>query len=133
MKTTEVKLQSGAKLKIHLAPFEDARALYQAVLKELKPLSIAGKADVEMYKDLFCAGFASKEIEEALWVCFQKVQYCTKSGDLKIDKETFEPEEAREDYLQVCMEVAKANILPFVKSLYVEYGQFFAAMQKDQA
>lgn len=133
MKPKEVKLPSGAKLKITPAPFDDARALYQAVLKELKPISIAGKPDVELYKDLFCAGFASKEIEDALWVCFARVQYCDTRGDLKIDKDTFEPVKARDDYMQVCMEVAKENILPFVNSLYAEYGRFLAEMQKRQA
>lgn len=132
MKPTEVKLPSGAILKVTPAPFEDARSLYQACLKELKPIGIAGKPDIEMYKDLFCAGFASKEIEACLWECLKRAQYCDKQGNHKIGADTFEPVEAREDYFTVCMEVAKVNILPFVKSLYAEYGHFLKMMQTDQ-
>lgn len=127
----EVKLPTGAVLKVTPAPFADAKALYQAVLDEVKPLSIAGKPEVEMYKDLFCAGFSSKKIEAALWECFKRCQYCDQRGDLKIDKDTFEPVESRDDYLTVCMEVAKENLAPFVKSLYAEYAHLFRAMKQD--
>jgi hypothetical protein len=32
----EVKLKSGAVLKLQAAPFKDAKALYQALLREMK-------------------------------------------------------------------------------------------------
>lgn len=128
----EIGLPSGAKLKITPASFELAKGLYQSVLKEAKSVQFATKTEMaNVYKDLFCVGFSSKEIEAALWACFPKVQYCDSRGELKIDKDTFEPIEARGDYVTVCMEVAKENISPFVKSLYAEYGEVFRAMLSD--
>lgn len=128
----EVKLLSGAILKITPAPFEDARNLYQALLEELKPLQISSKTEMaSIYKDLFCIGFSSKKIEACLWECFKKVIYHDKRGALKIDKDTFEPIEARDDYMKVCMEVAKENVLPFAKSLYAEYGRFLSMSDND--
>lgn len=118
----EVKLPSGATLKVGVASFSEAKALYQALLKELKHVSIDLKLDSEnLFKDIFCIGFSSPEIERCLWECMKKCQYVDSRGPLKIDKDTFEPESAREDYMTVCIEVAKENVLPFAKSLYAEF------------
>lgn len=130
----EVKLPSGAKLSIGLPPFEDSKALYQAFLKEIKTIAIAGKTEMaSFYKDLVCVGFSSKEIEACLWECFKHCTYDSGKSPLKIDKDTFEPVTAREDYLTVCMEVAKENIAPFGKSLYAEYGQALQTILNGQA
>ncbi len=131
----EVKLPSGAVLKLNPAPFADAKALYQAVLEEIKGISMFSATEmVSVYKDIFCAGFSSRKIEACLWECLKRCTYNNNSGsgDLKIDISTFEPVSAREDYTTVCMEVAKENINPFVKSLYAEYGQLFQTIQKDR-
>lgn len=130
----EVKLPSGAVLKITPARFEESRALYQAILKEAKGVIIGSKTEMaSVYKDLFCIGFASKEIEACLWECFKRCTYGKGTSDLKIDNDTFEPTEARDDYLTVCMEVAKENIHPFVKSLYAEYGHVLKMIINGQA
>ena len=129
MKT--VKLPSGAVLKITPAPFAEARALYQAVMEELKSIKLDPTADVDvnLYKDLFCAGLASKKIEACLWECMKRVTYDSGPGDFKIDGSTFEPVEARQDYLQVCFEVAQENIEPFMKSLYAQYAKILGTVQ----
>ncbi len=127
----DVKLPSGAVIKISTTPFEVSRDLFQAVSKELNTLKIAGAAQVDLFKHLFCVGVSSKEIEARLWECFKYVQYCDKRGELKIDKDTFEPLSAREDYLTVCMEVTKANVGPFVKRLYAEFGPLLEMMKND--
>jgi hypothetical protein len=125
----EVKLPSGAVLKIGLAPFEAARSLYQAVLEEAKSVMISSSTEMaSVYKDLFCLGFSSKKIENCLWECLKNCLY----NDLRIDAKTFEPVTARNDYMTVCMEVAKENIHPFVKSLYAEYGQFLSTLLSDR-
>lgn len=123
MKLKEIKLPSGAVLRIHPAKFDESKELYQSVLEEAKGLVISSKTEMAgVYKDLFCIGFSSKKIESALWKCFPYCTYESGKGALKIDSDTFEPIEARNDYLTVCMEVAKENILPFAKSLYAEYA-----------
>lgn len=125
------KLASGAELKIQLAPFADARALFQAVLEEAKALKINSQdeIDVNLFKDVFCAGLSSKKIEACLSLCMKRVTY----NDLKIDENTFEPELARGDYMEVCWEVLQENILPFVKNLYAKYAPTLKALKSFQA
>ncbi len=129
---TEVKLPSGAILKITPAPFADARALYQAVLEELKQVPFNSKREIsEVIKDITCLAFSSKGIEAALMKCFERCTYNSGKGDFRINADTFEPMEAREDYMAVCVAVAKENILPFVKSLYAEYEHILQMIQSD--
>jgi len=126
----EFKLPSGSTLKVGLAPFEVSRSLYQAFLEEVKGIQISSATQLaSIYKDIFCIGFSSKKIETILWECFKQCLI----NDLRIDAKTFEPEVARSDYMTVCMNVAKENINPFVKSLYAEYSQFLSTMLNDLA
>lgn len=128
----EVKLPSGAVLKITLSPFKNAKALYQAILKEARGLDVGSKTEIAtLYKELFCIGFSSEEIEKALWVCLDRCTYNNGKGDLRITEDTFEEVSARGDYMNVCMEVAKENVFPFVKSLYAEYQRILAMTEKD--
>lgn len=116
----KVTLPSGAELDIQLRPFAESRALYQAFLEEAKSLKLdpAAEVDVNMWKDLACLALSSKRVEEAIWVCFKGCLY----KKIQISLDTFEPEEAREDYFTVMMEVARENVLPFTKSLFVQYA-----------
>lgn len=129
-----ITLPSGAELKITLSPFSVSKDLYQALLKELKALKLDPKAevDVNFFKDLFCAAFTSKEVETALKKCFEKCIY-NDSRITNVD-DIFENENARDDYFTVCFEVAKANIMPFTKSLYAQYSHIFEMLKtKDPA
>lgn len=119
----ELSLPSGRKLKIQLAPFAESKALYQAVLEECKSLKIDKDADldVNLFKDLFCSSFSSPKIEAALNKCLAR---CIYDGERLTDLDkAFEPEEARQDFLPVCYEVAMENIGPFVKSLFARFSQ----------
>ena len=131
MENQEIELQSGVKLVITVASFAHARALYQAVLEEVKTISLDPKADVDvnLFKDLFCSLLASKKVEAALNECMKKAMY----DGLRIDEKTFEPIKAREDYLQVCIEVAKANILPFGKTLMQQFSPILEKLKKGLA
>ncbi len=123
----KIDLPSGKVLDISTSPFADSRALYQAVLEEVKGLDIDPKTemDVKFFKDLFCIGLSSKKIESALEKCFDRSTYDGK----RITKDTFEPIEAREDYLDVCFHIAKENILPFTKSLSARYSHILEALK----
>lgn len=130
----EVKLPSGAIMKIHLAPFVDAKNLYQALLRELKEVQLNTKMELaSVFKDLFCIGFSSPEIEAYLWKCFERCTYNAGQAELKMTPFVFESEDSRGDFMTACMEVAKDNIGPFVKSLYAEYGRMSAMIDKSQA
>lgn len=116
----EVTLNSGATLKMGVVPFVDAKAFYQAVLEEARSVSISEDQEIgaNLIKDLFCTGFSSKKIDSCLKKCMDRCLY----NGIRITDETWEPMEAREDYLQVCIEVAKETLAPFVKSLYAEFS-----------
>jgi hypothetical protein len=126
----KVSLPSGATLSIGVIPFKEAKALYQALLKELKEVTLNTNMQVgDLLKDLFCISFSSPEIERALWACLSRCLYGNGEGsDLKITEETFEPVAARDDYMKVCVEVTKEAVNPFAKSLYAEYRVATAAM-----
>lgn len=126
----EVTLQSGAKLKIDVAPFMDAKALYQAVLEELRTVEVDERSEsqADLIKNLFCASFTSKKIDQALAKCMERALY----NGLKITNETWEPVEARADYMLVCFEVAKENLAPFVKSLSAEFSAVFQTIIGDR-
>ncbi len=122
----EITLGSKNVLKIGVIPFDDAKGLYQLLLKELKNVKFASKDEMaNVMKDVFCAGFSSKEVELALWNIFKRCQYCDKRGELRIDKDTFEPLEAREDYIEVCTATITEVVSPFSKGLYAAFQTLF--------
>ncbi len=111
----KLKLPSGAELEICLAPFADAKRLHQALLKELRGVSIGGKNELhDTLKNIVCTSFASPEVDAALAECLKRALY----NGVKLDENTFEPAAARQDYEVVCFEVVVENVGPFMKSLY---------------
>ena len=116
-----IKLISGAELKVCPAPFEESLALYDAFLEELAGVKVGPFTELDMtvLKDLLCKLLPSKKIREPLKVCMGRCLY----QGLKIDLDTsFEKVEARADYMTVCLEVGKANIIPFTKNLVASYS-----------
>lgn len=123
----EITLPSGAVLKMTHTPFAVSKALYQAILEEMKGLKMSHEMEVSsVLKEIFCIGFSSKKVETALWECLKRCTYNNGAGDLKIDDTTFEPIAAREDYSLVCIEVMRENISPFMKGLYAELPRILA-------
>lgn len=128
----EIKLPSGATLKISHTPFEDSLALNEAIIEELKSVEMTSQTEMlTLYKALFCTGFSSPKIKTALWKCFSRCTYNNGTAELKIDKDTFQPNEARQDYPVVCMEVAKYNVLPFVKSHSAEFLHMWESLRSS--
>ena len=116
----KITLTSGAELDVALAPFKDAHDLQRAMAAELKEIKIASDMDitsVDFMKNIICSAISSDKIMNCLNVCMKRCTY----NNLKITNDTFEPEEARGDYLQCCVEVAKANLLPFLKGLTAQF------------
>lgn len=126
--TREVQLPSGAILRINIAPFVDSKNLAQSLLSELSDVNFDLKTDtknvVEMakvFKEIFCKGFSSPLIESYLLKCMERCSYDNGKGALRIDRDTFEAVDARQDYVTTCIEVAKDNVFPFGKSLFADY------------
>lgn len=123
----EYECPTGAKLTINQSPFADAKALWQALMGELKDVEISAQS-------LLCLGFTSHAVEKALEKCLARCTYDGTTGaDLKIDKDSFEPIKCRDDYVQVCIEVAMENVSPFMKSLYAAYRVYSAMTGSIQA
>lgn len=126
--TKEVTLPSGAKLLITPSSFPVAKALYQSVLNEMKPVEINSDDEMATFmKDIYCHIFSSPEIEKRLFDCMKKATYNGKRIESVDD--VFESVEARQDYLDVCYEVALENLLPFTKNLYAKYQAILVKMK----
>jgi hypothetical protein len=121
-------LDSGAKVEIQLASFEVCNRLLKAVMREIKDVTLnlgikggmQNLAELEVnddslntIKSLIAQIISSDRIEEALWECMPVVLY----NGAKVTKATFEPVEARGDYLPLAKEVLVYNLGPFTKSL----------------
>lgn len=130
VQSKEVKMPSGAILKIRVAPFAVSKKLYQALLVEIKNIHVNTDDMENLMKDLFCIGFSSIHVEDCLKECFAYCQYNDGRGDFKIDADTFEPIEARQDYIEACMEVARENVTPFMKSLFAQLKQSSPVSEK---
>lgn len=116
----EVQLPSGSILEIKDTPFAESKALYQSILEELRGVKLNAQLDhIDFIKDMLCMGFSSKKVEVALNVCLQRCLY----NGLKIDKDTFEPVKAREDYSKIYISVIEENITPFLNGLSVELNR----------
>lgn len=126
----EVKLPSGAMLRVGLAPFADARDLYQAVLEEARGVKINPEDNVlSLQKEIFCAFLTSKKVEAAVWKCMEKCLY----NGARIKEETFEPELARGDYIDVLYSVTEKNVSPFLKSLSAEFSLIREILKSSRA
>lgn len=125
-----VTLPSGSKLDISVSEFKVSKALYQAICEEAKGVQINSAAEVaNLSKDLVCTLLSSKKVESALDECMKRVVY----NNRKVDQDTWEPVEAREDYFQACYEVAKENIEPFLKPLMQKYSPIVEKLKSSLA
>ena len=126
----EITLPSGRILVFQMAPFADGNKLCKVVFNELKQVDASFdmsniknlmsqdiKGDtMNIIKNLICQLMGSDALERALGVCMAR---CTYEG-MSITKDTFEPEEARGDYLPCAWEVIKNNLAPFFKGLNLQ-------------
>lgn len=126
----EHPLPSGAVLRITHTPYEDSWGLFEVCMDQLKEVQFSSDTPVMLlYKDLFCSSVSSAKIKTALWKCLARCTYDSGTGNKKIDKQTFEPQEARQDYLTVCLKVGEYNLLPFVKAHFAEFSQVLGIFQ----
>lgn len=122
----EHTLKSGRMLEIGLANFRDSKKLFDAVLTEIKAskVDVSTEIDANFIKDCLLSVVSSENVEKALWPCLTKSLY----QKVRITPETFEGREEREDYLEICYEVGKENIIPFGKNLYAELSPILGTL-----
>lgn len=123
----EVTLKSGKILRIGLAPFATSKNLFDAICTEMRESNIDAKqeVDVNFIKNALFGLLSSKQVELALNKCLER---CVYDGSKIIPEETFESEAAREDYLEICFEVSKANVMPFMKNLSSKFAPFLSEL-----
>ncbi len=133
MANVEDVLPSGAKLVITTAPFADASALLDAILKELRGMRFGGNADIDpanpggVFKDpsSFMAGVdrlltvaTSDEVKTALFKCCERCSY----EGMKVTRALFDDpkygDQAREDYFTLAAKVVEVNCKPFFKQTF---------------
>ena len=125
-------LDSGAILDISVCSFAEGTRLMKAVARELKntqvSLGVKGhiadffKADIgdealNTIKNIVTGLIASEEIEAALWPCMERGTYTRDSVTHKINRDLFEDEKRRADYVPVLKEVLVNSLTPFFGSL----------------
>ncbi len=120
-----VTLPSGATLAIQIAPFAEAKALYQAVAAELKLLRLSFESVEAMLLQTVAAAVASSSIDAALSRCLTRCTYKAPAdlAGLRIDENTFELVERRCDYMPALKEVLTDNLAPFVKGLFADFAK----------
>lgn len=109
------KLKSGRTLRVQPADFRKSKTLFDAVAKEIKAAHYDAKQeiDINFIKNTLLGLISSEAVEVALWPCMTGVLV----GTDKVTPEFFEKSENREDFLEICYEVAKENVIPFMKNL----------------
>ena len=134
-----VDLQSGAKLNMTLGGFEETHRLLQAVTKEIEGVKLAAGLSgidfknfdsdmpvtgelLDVIKTLVARVIYSQEIMACLWPCMAR----SERNGIRVTKELFDDERAREDFLPIVREVMVYNLAPFLKNL----GSLFTGIAK---
>lgn len=140
------KLKSGSELTLIEAPFEEASALMESLVNELKAVNVdignlgeylAQDGDVQQliadpkivntFKNTVCQLLGSKTFKAALMTCMGR---CMLNGD-RITLKSFEA--ARGDYLPTAWEVARFNLVPFFAGLDLSSLTSTAQTKSSQA
>ena len=116
----EKVLSSGAVLNLSLCSFSEGTKLMKAVTRELKntPIMLGTEQfSFNTIKNIATVLISSNEIEEALWPCMERGSYTNNGVTKKINKDLFEDEKARADYIPILKEVLVFSLFPFLKNL----------------
>lgn len=87
---------------------------------------------LNLTKNHLCVAFSSEIIQKALWKCMGASTYLSEAGDLKIDRDTFEPVQVRGDYPVVAMHVMQETLAPFGKSLLLVFSRLSEHFGKNR-
>ena len=116
MEPKEIKLKSGNVLRILDTPFAESQALFKAVINGFKAVEVdeTVKDLDEFVGALIGAQISDDEVGKAMWGCLARCTY----GETKIIPSMFDAKpEAREDFIDICLEVGQENLRPFMKGL----------------
>jgi len=122
----EYKLPSGAVLDVTPLDFEPAFEVSQTItrliglldvdLKSLDTEKWGSVADIELdaIKRPFSQILSNRELVKDANKCLAK---CTYNG-IRVSEKTWQPAEARKDYLYACFYALKENVFPFFEGVF---------------
>lgn len=116
MADQDFNLDSGAKLHVTVAPFQDAKALSKALIKSVGGVPLSDNLmnmDMSVFKDILVNAATSDEVESALVRCMERATY----NGIKVNNGLFDDptmgDNARKDYFLICTKIVEVNCLPF--------------------
>lgn len=130
-----------ADMQINIAPFKEAMALKNAIMREIKLGTIdltafknkkiedILKSDISPFLDAIIAVDSSEAVNSAIMGCLVR---CTYQGE-KIIPATFDSAEAREDYYLIVFECLKVNLMPFFKGLSLKFNETIGQVARKTA
>jgi hypothetical protein len=127
--------QTGAKIIINVADFEDSFALKSSISGclasrgiDLSKINLDDlfSSDVSVIINPILALDSSPDVNRCIRKCMLK---CTYNGE-SIKPLIFEPEKAREDYYLVVYEVLYANLSPFFSKVFSKFQLLFQKLQE---
>ena len=116
------ELPSGKYIDVTPLPCEQAWEVAQTVLRVVEKMQLDLKGvdfdallvtDILAFKGPICTLLGSKEINDVVKQCFSRCSY----NQVKINEQTFEPVECRQDFLPCAYYALKENAYPFFGSL----------------
>lgn len=118
----KITLKSGSTLELQMADFDDAMRLFQTIANELKTVDVhldgltieqIKGTDINGIKNAILQLLGSTAMIREIRSCAARSLY---NGN-RITKDSFNPPEARQDFLPVAWEVIKFTLAPFFAGL----------------
>ncbi len=135
MPDRDITLESGAKLHITRAPFVDAMALQNALIKSNKGVPLPNNPlnmEIGDLKDAVISAAASEDVREQLDKCMGRCTY----NNMRISPELFDDpkmgDTARQDYYLIVWRVIEVNCGPFFFHLFSKWKDLLAKRSANQ-
>lgn len=114
-------LETGAKLHITVAPFEDAFRLQKALIASTKGVPLEKdlmQMELATLKDIVVNAITSTEVVDAMFKCMERATYDNKRVNRDLFDEPNTGERNREDFYEICWRIAEVNCGPFFKRIF---------------
>lgn len=111
----DFQVSSGAKVNIKIASFGEVMRFKNAIQKAFSKSGIKFELS-DNISDLTQIVMLIDSDDDVFRCLFECLKKCTYNGE-KITENTFEPEDARQDYYDIVIECLKVNFSPFLKGL----------------
>lgn len=121
---------NNATVKIHIASFQEAMALKNAIQKAFTESGIKIKAEdnLEDILYLIMSLDSNEQVNKEIFKCLARCTY----NNQRIVMDVFEDEKAREDYYEIVFACLEVNLKPFIKALFSKLKDLQTLIPKTQ-